>query len=191
MKTKLYALLAMLFIAITTFAQSEGLLMDKPGKDGSRLIGTYYHYMSKGFTDTAPVGLSIVASIKNEDVRYYLSVRMSNVTFPKSGVFLIKTSEGEVIELSQKEDEHKTHSSTYVPNIGLLQQGTGFYPITIETLNAIEQSGITKVRIETTAEVIDLEYKEKQVKKYKKEFSTMLQLIKSSTLQRKDIYSDF
>lgn len=116
---------------------------------------------------------------------------MSNVKFPKNGVLLFKTSQGEVIELTQVEDEHETYSSTYIQNIGLMRHGTGLYPVTIDILNIINQDGIAKVRIETTAQVIDREYKEKHINKYKKEFSGMLNLILNNISQKKDIYSDF
>lgn len=190
MKAKLYIILAFLFISLSCFAQ-EGLLMDKPVKNGCRTIGTYYHYITKGFTDTAPVGLSIIADIKPDTTKYYLSVRMSNVKFPKGGVFLIKTSLGEVLELSQISEKYDTESIHYVPNVGLINQGVGLYPITIECLNILNQDGIAKVRIETTAQVIDREYKPKQTEKYKKEFTGMFQLILKTLSQKKDIYSDF
>lgn len=191
MKSKLYIIILFLLTSFTCAAQSEGLLIDKPGKDGQRTIGTYYHYIRKGFTDTAPVGLSIIADISPEEIKYYLSVKMSNVTFPKGGVFLIKTSDGEVIELSQLSDNHETKSTHYIPNMGFIQQGTGIYPVTQDILNTLNQDGIAKIRIETSAEVIDREYKEKTTEKYKKEFTAMYNLILRTISEKKDIYSGF
>lgn len=190
MKTKLYIILSFLCFSVSCFAQ-EKLFMDKPGKNGCRTIGTYYHYMTKGFTDTAPVGLSIIAEITSDSIKYYLSTRMTNVTFAKGGVFLIKTSEGEIIELSQLSEKYDTESIHYVPNVGVINQGIGLYAITLENLNLLNQKGIAKVRIETTSQVIDREYKPKQIEKYKKEFSDMLKLITSTLSEKKDIYSDF
>ena len=190
MKAKLCIILAFLCVSLSCLAQ-EGLLMDKPGKNGSRTIGTYYHYMTKGFTDTAPVGLSIIADITPDSTKYYLSARMSNVRFPKGGVFLIKTSLGEVLELTQLSEKYDTESIHYIPNVGVINQGIGLYPISIDQLNILNQDGISKVRIETTAEVIDREYKPKQVEKYMKEFSVMFNLVLKTLSQKKDIYSDF
>lgn len=191
MKAKLYIIIFSLLTSFTCAAQSEGLLIDKPGKDGQRTIGTYFHYIRKGFTDTAPVGLSIIADISPEEIKFYLSVKMSNVTFPKGGVFLIKTSEDEVIELSQLSDKHETKSTHYIPNMGFIQQGTGIYPVTQDILNTLNQDGIAKIRIETSAEVIDREYKEKTTEKYKKEFTAMYSLILNTISEKKDIYSGF
>lgn len=191
MKAKLFLILSLIFTSITCAAQSEGLLMDKPGKDGQRTIGTYFHYIRKGFTDTAPVGLSIIADTSPEETKFYLSVKMSNVTFPKGGVFLIKTSQGEVIELSQLSEKYKTNSTHYIPRMGLIEQGTGIYPVTQDILNKLNEDGISKIRIETSAEVIDREYKEKTTEKYKKEFTYIYNLIMKTLSEKKDIYSDF
>lgn len=190
MKAKLYIILASLCISLPSFAQ-EKLLMDKPGKNGHRTIGTYYHYMTKGFTDTAPIGLSIIAESYHDSTAYYLSTRTSNVRFPKGGVFLIKTLEGEVIELTQISEKYDTGSLHYIPNHGVIDHGIGLYPITIDILNILNQDGIAKVRLETTSGVIDREYKPKQVEKYKKEFTGMFKLILESLSKKKDIYSDF
>ena len=190
MKAKLYIILAALCVSISSVAQQK-LLMDKPGKNGYRAIGTYYHYMSKGFTDTAPIGLSIIAEVFPDSTAYYLSARTSNVRFPKGGVFLIKTSEGEVIELTQISEKYDTGSLHYVPDHGVINHGIGLYPVTIDVLNILNQDGIAKVRLETTSVVIDREYKPKQVEKYKKEFTAMYKLILESLSKKKDIYSDF
>lgn len=190
MKAKLYIILAALCVSISSFAQ-EKLLMDKPGKNNHRTIGTYYHYMTKGFTDTAPIGLSIIAESFTDSIAYYLSARTSNVKFPKGGVFLIKTSKGEVIELTQISEKYDTGSLHYVPNHGVINHGIGLYPITIDVLNILNQDGITKVRLETTTDVIEREYKPKQVEKYKKEFTAMYNLIIESLSKKKDIYTDF
>lgn len=173
MKSKFLLFLSLIFMSITCAAQSEELLMDKPGKDGHRTIGTYFHYIRKGFTDTAPVGISIIADSSPEETKFYLSVKMSNVTFPNCGVLLIKTAQGEVIELSQLSEKHETKSTHYIPNMGFSEHGTGIYPITQDALNMLEQDGISKIRIETSAEVIDREYKEKTTDKYKKEFTAL------------------
>jgi hypothetical protein len=191
MKRKILMILSALSISLSCLAQQEGLMTDKPGKDGSRFIGTYYHYMSSGFTDTNPVGLSIYSDINKKRILYFLSVRMSNVTYPKGGIMLIKTSEGEIIELKQIQNDYDTESSHYIPNVGVVKKGTGFYPITVEELNTINQDGIAKVRIETSGQVIDREYKEKQIERYKKEFSSMFSLILKSISEKKDIYTDF
>lgn len=190
MKAKLYIILAALCFSISSFAQ-EKLFMDKPAKNGHRTIGTYYHYMSKGFTDATPIGLSIIAESFTDSIAYYLSARTSNVRFPKGGVFLIKTMEGEVIELTQISEKYDTGSIHYVPNYGVIDHGIGLYPVTLDILNILNQGGIAKVRLETTSGVIDKEYKPKQVEKYKKEFTAMYNLILESISKKKDIYSDF
>lgn len=191
MKSKLYIILLILFTSVTCVAQSEGLLMDKPGKDGQRTIGTYFHYIRKGFTDTAPVGLSIIADSSPQKTNFYLSVKMSNVSFPKGGVFLIKTTQGEIIELTQQSEKYETKSTHYIPNMGFVHHGTGIYPVTQDILNKLNEDGISKIRIETSAEVIDREYKEKITEKYKKEFTYMYSLILNTLSEKKDIYSGF
>lgn len=191
MKSKLFLILSLIFTSITCVAQSEGLLMDKPGKEGHRTIGTYFHYIRKGFTDTAPIGLSIIADTSPEVTDFYLSVKMSNVTFPKSGVFLIKTSQGEIIELSQISEKYETKSTHYIPHMGFIEQGTGIYPVNQDILNKLKKDGISKIRIETSTEVIDREYKEKTTEKYKKEFTYIYNLIMNTLSEKKDIYSDF
>jgi hypothetical protein len=96
-----------------------------------------------------------------------------------------------VIELIQISEKHDTASRHYVPNHGVIDHGIGLYPITIDILNILNQDGIAKVRLETTTEVIDREYKPKQVERYKKEFTAMYNLILQSLSKKKDIYSDF
>lgn len=192
MKTKLFLALAIILSSsLGALAQNNKLLVDNIDKSGTRCIGTYYNYITKGFTDTTPIGFSIMAESSSAETKYYLSVKMNNATFPKDGILLIKTSKGEIIELSQISEKHKTKDTHYIPNHGFIETGTGLYQVDENILNLIHKDGISKIRIQTSSGLIDREYKTKNTEKYKKDFDAMYTLIKETLSQKKDIYSDF
>lgn len=192
MKAKsLLSIMLFLSISFSALAQNGKLYIDTIDKEGTRCVGTYYYYIMKGFTDTAAVGLSIMAEVSTTETHYFLSVKMNNVTFPKEGVFLIKTSKGEIIELSQLQNKYKTEDIHYVPNHGFFQTGTGLYLVDENILELLHKDGISKIRIQTSSGLIDREYKPKQTEKYKKDFDKMYSLIKKTLSQKKDIYTDF
>ena len=192
MKTKLFLALAIILSSsLGALAQNNKLLVDNIDKSGTRFIGTYYNYITKGFTDTTPIGFSIMAESSSAETKYYLSVKMNNVTFPKDGILLIKTSKGEIIELSQISEKHTTKDTHYIPNHGFIETGTGLYQVDENILNLIHKDGISKIRIQTSSGLIDREYKTKNTEKYKKDFDAMYTLIKETLSQKKDIYSDF
>lgn len=192
MKSKLLlALIISLSTSLSALAQNDKLLIDNIDKSGTRCVGTYYNYITKGFTDTTPIGFSIRAESSSTKTSYYLSVKMNNVTFPKDGVLLIKTSKGEIIELSQMNEKHNTKDTHYIPNHGFIETGTGLYQVDENILNIIHKDGISKIRIQTSSGLIDREYKAKHTEKYKKDFDAMYSLIKETLSQKKDIYNDF
>lgn len=193
MKAKLFFILMFLFVLSTpSYSQKqEKLWMDKVNAEGIRTIGTFYHYLNTGALDALPVGFSFWAHITGEQTIYYLSIKMRNVTFPKDGALLIKTGTDDILEFKQLYNDYDTKSTHYIPYQGVIEMGTALYESSIEDFEQLLKEGIKKVRIETTGGLIDREYKPKKIEKYKSEIEVMLNLIKTETSKKKDIYSDF
>lgn len=181
-----------LIISAFTFAQNqEKLWMDKVTAEGTRTIGTFYHYINNGAFDPQPVGFSFWAMINENRTTYYLSIKMRNVTFPKGGALLIKTGTDEILEFAQLYEEYETKSTHVIPQQGVIEMGTALYESSIDVYEQLLKEGIKKVRIETSGGLIDNEYKPKKIEKYKTDLGIMLNLIKTESQKKKDIYSDF
>lgn len=172
-------------------AYSQKLLIDDYGKNGRRTIATYFSYLSNGFADSEPVGISIMADIKKDSTLYYLGVRINGDSFKKGDVLLIKTYNDEVIELKQNIDGYKTKNTTFNNQVGAIMYGIGNYQVNFEDIENICARGFKKIRVQTASGYIDKEFNEKKNKKIIKEFTSMFETIKKEIEKGKNIYSDF
>jgi hypothetical protein len=80
MKSKLLlALIISLSTSLSALAQNDKLLIDNIDKSGTRCVGTYYNYITKGFTDTTPIGFSIRAESSSTPLLQSLQSSASSV----------------------------------------------------------------------------------------------------------------
>lgn len=183
---------------LLSFAQSEdtsNVIVNKTSKEGIQTIATHTYWHRTSFTDTHPIGYSIFLSVfPNEDKRYSLSIFINSAnkhTLPQNGLLLIKTLDGSIIEAHQLSKEYNTYNSK-------VEYGTvtytisGLYEIEYEDLFKIASNGIQKIRIETSLNYIESEYKLKKSKEISKSFGSMLySLEKELSTNKKDIRTDF
>lgn len=160
---RLLMLLAAMLIVFSASAQK--IMSDDTSSNGTRHI-----FCSKenvgSFTDPMKlfIGLSYSKPESGEGV-YFLSVQLNCgevTTIHKGGRMLIKTANGDVVELTTSmggSDEVKSYSGVNVWEV------SAQYAITPEQLDLI-QSGITKIRIELgDSKMYDKEWKKDKVGK--------------------------
>lgn len=196
MKNILFAIL--IFMPILSFAQSEdipSIAANKTSIEGVQTIATHTYWHRTSFTDTHPIGYSIFLSVfPDGDKRYSLSIFINSSnkhTLPKNGLLLIKTLDGSIIEAHQISKEYNTCKSK-------IEYGTitytisGLYDIEYEDLFKIASDGIQKIRIETSLNYIESEYKLKKSKEISKSFGNMLYSLENElSTNKKDIRTDF
>lgn len=160
---KVISLLVCLLIGASAFAQK--IISDNTPADGNRYI-----FCSKenvgGFSDKTKlfIGLSYMQPVSGEGL-YSLCIQLNCgevTTIHKGGRMLIKTTAGNVVELSTYmggTDELKTISGINIWEI------SAQYSITPEQLEQI-QSGVTKIRIELgDSKMYEKEWKKDKVGK--------------------------
>lgn len=148
---KLIYILTLLLVSLSASAQK--IVDDRVTDSGLRLISCE----SKPFrsmTDKVVLSLGMSASVKDDDVNYYLDVTLSANTplsAPAGARMLIKTANGDVITLTEFSNKTLEDNIGEVKSIG----GTIIKTFTINcayllTQEQIQQllSGITKIRIE-------------------------------------------
>lgn len=140
-------------LLVTLSASAQKIVDDRVTDSGLRLISCE----SKPFrsmTDKVVLSLGMSASVKDDDVNYFLDVTLSSNTplsAPAGARMLIKTTNGDVITLTEFSNKTLEDNIGNVKNVG----GTIIKTFTLNcayllTEEQIQQlmSGITKIRIE-------------------------------------------
>ena len=148
---KVIYILTLLFVAASANAQK--IVDDRVTDGGLRLISCE----SKPFrsmTDKVVMSLGLSASVKDDDVNYFLDVTLASnspLSAPAGARMLIKTTNGDVITLTEFSNKTLEDNIGDVKNVG----GTIIKTFTLNcayllTPEQIQQllSGITKIRIE-------------------------------------------
>lgn len=140
-------------LLVTLSASAQKIVDDRVTDSGLRLISCE----SKPFrsmTDKVVLSLGMSASVKDDDVNYFLDVTLASnspLSAPAGARMLIKTTNGDVITLTEFSNKTLEDNIGDVKNIG----GTIIKTFTLNcayllTPEQIQQlmSGITKIRIE-------------------------------------------
>ncbi|MCM1221984.1 MAG: hypothetical protein NC548_46680 [Lachnospiraceae bacterium] len=148
---KVIYILTLLLVAASANAQK--IVDDRVTDSGLRLISCE----SKPFrsmTDKVVMSLGLSASVKDDDVNYFLDVTLASnspLSAPAGARMLIKTTNGDVITLTEFSNKTLEDNIGNVKNVG----GTIIKTFTLNcayllTPEQIQQllSGITKIRIE-------------------------------------------
>lgn len=141
------------FLMIAASASAQKIVDDRTTDNGVRLISCE----SKPFrsmTDKVVLSLAMSVSVKGDDANYFLDATLSSsspISAPAGARMLIKTSNGDVITLTEFSNKTLSDNIGDVKNVG----GVVVKTFTIHcayqlTEDQIQQllSGITKIRIE-------------------------------------------
>lgn len=141
------------FLMIAASASAQKIVDDRTTDNGVRLISCE----SKSFrsmTDKVVLSLAMSVSVKGDDANYFLDATLSSsspISAPAGARMLIKTSNGDVITLTEFSNKTLSDNIGDVKNVG----GVVVKTFTIHcayqlTKDQIQQllSGITKIRIE-------------------------------------------
>ncbi|WP_455674304.1 hypothetical protein [Phocaeicola sp.] len=189
-------LFTLIYCVMPVFSQI-GLRVNKANQDGSLLIATDEKWYRTGFTDTHPMGFSIIAKYYEGEYSYLLQISinsMKSFKIPNGALLLIKTLDNEVIELKQTLEDYNTEDiiGEYIPYANTsVHTMYSLYPISENELTQIANSGIIKIRIETEFQNLDSEYKSKKAKTIGHDFTEMIFLIKNQSLKGKNIRDGF
>lgn len=188
-------------VTILSSCQTERSLdIDKPGRD-YRWLRSNVQYSSEPY----PIGLflEVFQSNQNPNDRDWLlglvlKTMDHEIIIPDSSIFLIKTDDGSIIELTSIDYESniKNYYYTILPIRWFATSFLGnthntttvWYPITETQLKEITNNNVTKIRIETFEALNDKNIISNYFSRYiKEQYNLMLEKLSVE----KDIYSDF
>ncbi len=148
---KVIYFLTLLLVSASAYAQK--IVDDRVTDTGMRLISCE----SKSFrsmTDKVVLSLAMSASVKADDVNYFLDATLAStspISAPAGTSMLVKTSNGDVITLSEFGNKDLSDNIGDVKNVGGVIVKTFTinctYLLTPEQIHQL-LSGITKIRIE-------------------------------------------
>src|SRR5574344_1370118 len=157
---KVVLVFTLFIICMTSFGQS--IAVDKTDKDARYIITS--KVLCRNFTDRVVYSFGMSAIIIGDEQVFNLELDVvSNgpLTVEKGSHILIKTFEGNVIEL--------TSTSKSSDNLGTIKDigGTLFtsytihpsYSINPAQIDSISKEGVAKIRVETSIDYLDKEYK--------------------------------
>lgn len=148
---KVIYFLTMLLVSVSASAQK--IVDDRVTDSGLRLISCE----SKPFrsmSDKVVLSLAMSASVKDGSVQYFLDATLSSsepISAPAGARMLIKTSNGDVVTLTEFANKTLSDNIGDVKNVGGIIVKTftinAAYQLSVEQIEQI-LSGITKIRIE-------------------------------------------
>lgn len=141
------------FLIIAASASAQKIVDDRTTDNGARLISCE----SKPFrsmTDKVVLSLAMSASVKGDDANYFLDATLSSsspISAPAGARMLIKTSNGDVITLTEFSNKTLSDNIGDIKNVGGVVVKTFTihcaYQLTEDQIHQL-LSGITKIRIE-------------------------------------------
>ena len=141
------------FLIIAASASAQKIVDDRTTDNGARLISCE----SKPFrsmTDKVVLSLAMSASVKGYDANYFLDATLSSsspISAPARARMLIKTSNGDMITLTEFSNKTLSDNIGDVKNVGGVVVKTFTihcaYQLTEDQIHQL-LSGITKIRIE-------------------------------------------
>lgn len=184
-------------LSISAFAQtpiSSIILNAHDPETGMRSLGTEHILIRGGFTDEHPIELGMIALETSAGWVYSLQLTVAELVsrpLPEGGILLIKTTKGDIIELTN----HCTELTSQDIEGDLISGTTSFvyhnrasYTITTDQIMKIGREGVQKIRIQTKTGHYDTEYKKDQ---WGKVISAHIRAIQAEANKKTDIRSDF
>lgn len=153
-----FALALLSFRASAQFTRTES--------DGFRTVGTKSEWIRTGMTDRHPLHVSITASLNPETGVWHhaLSIGVSSLVseaIPVGSVLLIRTKDGDVIELNNSLDAltSQDFKGTLIAGTSMVSYiNQAMYDISEDDLRKLS-SGVQKVRVQLASEAHDAIYK--------------------------------
>ena len=161
---------------------------------GRRVIGTEEKFIRGGFTDEHPIRLGMLAFEEPSGWVYTIHLAVAELisrAFPKGSLLLIKTTQGNIIELTN----HCAESSSQDIEGDLISGTTSFvyhnrasFIITTDQIMKIGREGVQKIRVQTKTGYYDTEYKKDQ---WAPIISAHIKAIQTEVQKKSNIYSGF
>jgi hypothetical protein len=167
-------LIPLLLISVSSFAQK----LTENKRDDFTNKGIKQTSVEKLARSSKMSGFSYDFSIRKVDSTYLFNVRMMSFgvySIAKYDKFLIKLKNDSIITLYNPEYEISGRGRGSSGLSGSNTQGTSiYYPITVDQINQILQSDITKIRVYTTEGYSEEDVKESASDKVKAAFKLVL-----------------
>lgn len=179
---KVIYFLTLLLLSASAYAQK--IVDDRVTDTGLRLISCE----SKPFrsmTDKVVLSLAMSASVKEDDVNYYLDATLASntpISAPAGARMLIKTTNGDVITLSEFGNKTLSDNIGDVKNVGgVIVKTFTIHCTYLLTPEQIQQllSGITKIRIELNGDTnYEKEWKKDKISDFlSKEYNLLTEAV--------------
>lgn len=184
-------LLAILFILSSAYTYAQKIDLDKVENGERFIICSLENVRSMSDKVVFSVGLS---AAQNKDEKVFYSILLSAtstkpITVPKNGKLLIKLQDDSILEL--------TTMIEYSDKIGKVNNVAGYvytgytvtpsFGVTPDQIDKIKQ-GVKKIRLETSLEAIDKEFKKDKIGKV---IETEYNLIKGALATKKTFSEGF
>lgn len=163
---KTFLLVCLFAFTTSTFAQK--IELDKI-ENGERTI-ICSHENVRSFKDKVVFSVALISNTNKSGENFYnLSLKatsLSPITVPKGGKLLIKTADGSVIELSTQMEYAGTVRDVHNVN-GYVYSDYSIFPSFSLTPAQIDKicKGVTKIRLETSLDAVDKEFKKDKIGK--------------------------
>lgn len=196
MKRFIVAFVFMVF-GFTLSAQVSTSAIIMNGQDpvtGLRSLGTELKLVRNGLTDEHPLELALLAVETPNGWQYSITVTVAELisrSLPENGLLLLKTSTGEVIELTNHCDaltSQDFEGDLVSGTTTLVYHNRGSYSATMEQLIKIGREGVQKLRIQTPGGYYETVYKKEQ---WGGVITAHVKAIQEEIRKNKDIRSDF
>lgn len=161
---------------------------------GLRSLGTDMKTVRNGMTDEHPLELGLAAVETPEGWMYSLTVTVAELVsrpLPEKGLLLLKTTTGEVIELTNHMEtlQSQDFEGDAVPGSSVLvYHNRGGYSVTMEQLMKLGREGVQKLRIQTPGGYHETIYKKDL---WRSVISAHVNAIHAEIKNKKDIRADF
>lgn len=196
MKRFIVAFVFMMFgLALSAQVPTSAIIMN--GQDPEtrlRSLGTESKTVRNGLTDEHPLELALLALETPAGWQYSITVTVAESIsrpLPENGLLLLKTTTGEVIELTNHCDAltSQDFEGDLVPGTSsFIYRNLGGYSATMDQLIKIGREGVQKLRIQTSSGYYETVYKKEQ---WGGVMTAHIRAIQGEIRKNKDIRSDF
>lgn len=197
MKRIVLAFAAIFAAAICASAQvqvSKIIMNSHDPETGRRSLGTEYKIIRNGLTDKNPIEVGMLAVETLSGWVYSLQLTVAELisrAFPKGSILLIKTTQGNIIELTN----HCAELSSQDIEGDLISGTTSFvyhnrasFIISTDQIMKIGREGVQKIRVQTKTGYFDTEYKKDL---WGPIIAAHIKAIQTEVQKKSDIYSGF
>lgn len=179
-------ILALIMLFTTLSVSAQKIADDTTLDNGTRMVSCELKQF-RSFSDKIVLWTGLSAFVTDGNIEYCLDVKLNSskpITAPAGARILIKTTSGDVVEMSEFSNTVKEDIAGYLQNVGGVAIKTytiGLsYKLTQENLDLI-LSGITKIRIELNGESnYEKEWKKDKISEFlNKEYENLTKAVAS------------